>query len=113
MKTKKLEILAKLFPIIKVISIALITSAIGLEVWDIQAFITNNHLPNILNPALLIGRFALSAHFIEGIIAVYYTSSKNQMPIRYGIYTFFVGTIGLLELFAKDKTPDFSEKSEI
>jgi hypothetical protein len=42
----------KLFPIIKIISTALITSAIGLELWNLQTSITNNQLPSILTPAL-------------------------------------------------------------
>jgi S-adenosylmethionine:tRNA-ribosyltransferase-isomerase (queuine synthetase) len=89
----------KIFPVIKVISILVISSAVILEIWDIQALITNSHLPNSLHPVLLIARFALSAHFAEAIIAAYYAPSKNQMPIKYGTYTFFVGTVGLLELW--------------
>lgn len=82
------DIQQKLFSIIKLISIALITSAIGLEIWDIQSLITNSHLPNSLHPVLIIARFALSAHFVEGLIAAFYATSKNQMPIKYGTYTF-------------------------
>ncbi|MBD2386541.1 hypothetical protein [Cylindrospermum sp. FACHB-282] len=93
------DIKKKFFPVIKVISIALITSAIGLELWNIQALTTNSQLPSILNPALIIAHLALSGHFVEGIIAAYYAPSKNQIPIKYGTYTFFVGTVGLLELW--------------
>lgn len=96
------DIKVKLFPIIKVISITLITSAIGLELWNIQTSITNSQLPNFLTPSLIIAHVALSAHFLEGIIAAYYAPSQNQTPIKYGTYTFFVGTIGLLELFNKN-----------
>jgi type III secretory pathway component EscS len=92
----------KLFSVIKVISIVAIASAIGLELWHIQALTSNNHLPIILNRVLIIAHFALSAHFIEGIIAAFYAPGKNYQPIKYGIYTFFVGTIGLLELFSAD-----------
>ncbi|AFZ23335.1 hypothetical protein Cylst_1016 [Cylindrospermum stagnale PCC 7417] len=93
------DIQQKLSPIIKVISIVVITSAFFLEIWDIQALITNNELPKSLHPVLIIARFALSAHFVEALIAAYYAPSKNQMPIKYGVYTFFVGTVGLLELW--------------
>ncbi|BAZ31441.1 hypothetical protein NIES4074_39140 [Cylindrospermum sp. NIES-4074] len=89
----------KLFPVIKVISIGLIVSAIGLELWNIQALITNSQLPNGLHLILIIAHIALSAHFVEAIIAAYYAPSKNQTPVKYGIYTFFVGTVGLLELW--------------
>lgn len=43
----------------------------------------------------------MTIHFIEGIIAAYKAPLKNKIPINYGIYTFFVGTVGLLELFDK------------
>lgn len=91
----------KLFPVIKVISIVFITSAIGLELWNIQVLTANNSLPNILNPILIIAHLALSAHLAEAVVAAYYAPSKNKMPIKYGVYTFFVGTIGLLELRGK------------
>jgi hypothetical protein len=89
----------KLFPVIKVISIVVTTGAIALQLWDIQTFITNSQLPTILNPVLLVARFALTAHFIEGIIAGFYAPAKKQIPLKYGTYTFFVGTVGLLELW--------------
>lgn len=89
----------KLFPIIKIISTALITSAIGLELWNL-----NNQLPSILTPALIIAHIALSAHFIEALIAAYYAPTRNQTAIKYAIYTFFVGTVGLLELWENPDT---------
>ncbi len=109
----KLEyIKEKLFPAIKIISTVVITSAIGLEIWDIQALTSNTHLPIILNPILIIAHLALSAHLVEAIIAAYYAPTKNKTSIQYGIYTFFVGTIGLLELFENhSQIPDLSKKS--
>ncbi|WP_445632133.1 hypothetical protein [Nostoc sp. DSM 114167] len=89
----------KIYTFIKIISTALITSAIGLESWNIYAVITNIPLPSSLNPIFLIERFAMICHFIESIIAAFYAPSRQKMPIKYAIYTFFVGTIGLLELF--------------
>jgi hypothetical protein len=89
----------KLFPIIKIISTALITGAMGLELWNMQTSITNNQLPSILTPALIIAHIALSAHFMEALIAAYYAPIRNQTAIKYAIYTFFVGTVGLLELW--------------
>lgn len=93
------NIKTQLFSIIKIIATILITSAIALELWNIQTSITHNQLPKILTPALIIAHVALSAHFIEGIIAAYYAPTRNQTSIKYAIYTFFVGTVGLLELF--------------
>jgi hypothetical protein len=87
------------FPIIKVISIVLITTTIGLELWTIYANLNNSNIPSNLNPFLWVGTFAIVAHLIEAVIAAFYATSRNQTPIKYGIYTFFVGTVGLLELF--------------
>ncbi|MBD2251841.1 hypothetical protein [Nostoc parmelioides] len=87
--------------IIKVISTILISTAIGLELWNLYAVAANINIPGILNPIFWVERFAVSCHFLEGIIAAFYAPSKKKMPIQYGIYTFFVGTVGLLELFSK------------
>jgi uncharacterized protein with PQ loop repeat len=91
----------RLFTLIKIISIVFITSAIGLELWNIYALLTNNKIPVSLNPVFWIERFAIAIHLVEGVIAAYKAPSRNKTPIKYGTYTFFVGTVGLLELFDK------------
>ncbi|MFN6464868.1 MAG: hypothetical protein RMZ41_024040 [Nostoc sp. DedVER02] len=93
---------SKIFIFVKIISTVLITSAIGLESWNIYAVINNSNVPSSLNPIFWIERFAMTCHFIEAIIAAFYASSRKKMPIQYATYTFFVGTIGLLELFDRD-----------
>ncbi|BDI18700.1 hypothetical protein ANSO36C_45020 [Nostoc cf. commune SO-36] len=92
----------KIYTIVKIISTVLITSAIGLESWNIYALITDTNVPSSLNPIFWIERFAMTSHFIEGIIAAFYAPSRKKMPIKYATYTFFVGTIGLLELFDQE-----------
>ncbi|NET00192.1 MAG: hypothetical protein F6K62_03775 [Sphaerospermopsis sp. SIO1G2] len=94
----------KLFTIIKIIAFPLITAGIGLEIWNIQTLTNNTQLPTFLNPILILVHFALAAHFIEAIIAAIYAPTKNQPPIKYAIYTFFVGTVGLLELWENHDT---------
>jgi hypothetical protein len=91
----------KYFTVIKVISVILISSGIGLELWNTYASITHNYLSASLNPIFWIERFAITIHLVEGMIAAVYASSRKKMPIKYGAYTFFVGTVGLLELFDK------------
>jgi hypothetical protein len=49
---------------------------------------------------------ALSAHFLESIIAAYYAPSKDKIAFQYAVYTFFVGTVGLIELFDHDAQKD-------
>jgi hypothetical protein len=84
---------------IKIISTILIVGVLGLELrnlYAVQSQITPLDLPF---PLLWIGRFALVAHFLEGMVAFIYAPSRNQPAIASGIYTFFVGTVGLVELF--------------
>ncbi|MBW4563857.1 MAG: hypothetical protein KME32_22490 [Mojavia pulchra JT2-VF2] len=90
------------FPIIKIISSVLIASAIGLELWNIYAAINNIKVPNSLNPVFWIERIAVVSHLVEAVIAAFYAPSKQKMPLQYGTYTFFVGTVALLELFGKE-----------
>jgi hypothetical protein len=95
------QIKKKALSVIKFISTILIISAIGWELVNIYAALNNQKMPSNLNPLFWLGRFALVAHLIEGIIATVYASSKKKAPIQYGIYTFFVGTVGLWELFTE------------
>ncbi|MBD2210048.1 hypothetical protein H6G64_12215 [Calothrix sp. FACHB-156] len=93
----------KISPLIKVLSIVLISSAIGLELWNIYAITHNIQVPSSLNPIFWFERFAVFCHLIEAIIAGFYAPSRKKLPIQYATYTFFVGTVGLLELFDKSK----------
>ena len=82
----------------------LIVGVLGLELrnlYAVQSQMTPFDLPF---PLLWIGRFALVAHFLEGIVAFIYAPSRNQPAIASGIYTFFVGTVGLVELFELQET---------
>ncbi len=97
LKTTKI----KFYTLIKVISLVFITSAIGLELWNTYAWLTHSKVPSSLNPIFWIERFAITSHLIEGVIAASYAPSRNERPVKYGTYTFFVGTVGLLELFDK------------
>ncbi|NMF64863.1 hypothetical protein DP113_16770 [Brasilonema octagenarum UFV-E1] len=91
-----------IFTFVKVLSTVLITSAIGLELWNIYAVLTNTKVPSSLNPVFWIERFAVTIHFLEGVVAAFFAPSRKKTPLQYGTYTFFVGTIGLFELFQKE-----------
>jgi len=90
---------------IKVISTVLITSAVLLEAWHLISgtLLLSAHLM----PIVWIGRFAVAAHFIEGILAAAIAPSKGESSFKYAIYTFFVGTVGLFELIDDDQLPGF------
>jgi len=85
--------------LIKILSIVAIASAIALEAWNFYGNFTHQPLPHVLLLVLGLGRIALLSHLIEGIIAGIYAPAKEKNAVQYGIYTFFTGTVGLLELF--------------
>lgn len=89
---------------IKVISTIFISSAIGWELWNIYAVMNNISIPSRLNFIFWIERFAITAHLIEAVIAAFSAPKKQKTPIKYAIYTFFVGTVALIELFAKEES---------
>ncbi|CDN15188.1 hypothetical protein RintRC_3145 [Richelia intracellularis] len=37
---------------------------------------------------------------MEALVAAYFASKKDKSLVKYATYTFFVGTVGLLELFS-------------
>ncbi|RCJ25647.1 hypothetical protein A6S26_14975 [Nostoc sp. ATCC 43529] len=98
------EIGQKIAGFIKIVSIVLITGAIGLELGKIFGLLNTNEIPNNFTPIFGIARFALIAHLFEGIVAAIYARPKNKLPFQYGIYTFFVGTVGLVELFRQENS---------
>lgn len=89
---------------IKVISTGLITGAIALELTNLYAKTLNGAPLPGLDVVFWIGRLALVAHGIEGAIATILAPARSQKPLQYGIYTFFVGTVGLAELFQMPKS---------
>lgn len=74
--------------LIKVLSIVLITSAIGLELWHLQFLVTQSQPPPV--PFLILGFawFALIAHGIESLIAAVYARRQQRQPFSYAFYTF-------------------------
>lgn len=83
---------------IKIVSIVAISAALTLEASNLYLHLQNRSLPDSLNPVLWLAAVALIVHSIEGAIAAFKAKSQGKNPLSYGIYTFFVGTIGLKEL---------------
>ena len=88
----------KLFQIIKILSTILITGALGLEIWYLYLHFTDRMLPKKLYPILSIASIALAIHLITGSSAAFKANTLHKNFFTYGIYTFFVGFIGLWEL---------------
>ncbi len=84
--------------LIKTTSSILITGALGLELWNVYLLSNNAILPGNIKPFFWVGSVALVAHGVEGFIAAFLARDRNINPVAYGIYTFFVGFVGLKEL---------------
>lgn len=93
---------------IKILSTVLIGGAIALEGWNFYSQFAHHPLPSLLQPLQWLGRIALVSHLIEGIIAGVYTASSKKTALQAGVYTFFTGTLGLLELWG-DRPTSFSQ----
>ncbi|MBE9044862.1 hypothetical protein IQ255_10665 [Pleurocapsales cyanobacterium LEGE 10410] len=83
---------------IKFVSTVLITSALGLVWVNWYLHLHHQSLPTQLNSIYWVGIIALIVHGIEGLVAAFKANARNEQAIAYGIYTFFVGYIGLKEL---------------
>ncbi|MFB2836587.1 hypothetical protein [Floridanema evergladense] len=94
----------KLGSLLKVISPVVMVAAITLELWNLEARLSHGQFPSSLMLILVLGHLAIAVHLIEAVVAAIYAPAKKHKPIQYGIYIFFVGTVGLWELFESDTT---------
>ena len=76
--------------------------AIALDSNFIYLYLNNQEIPKFLVALFIIATLAIVIHFIEGIIGGFLAKNKDKNPLSYGIYTFFVGTIALYELFESE-----------
>lgn len=89
---------------IKLTSPFLMVGALFLDYNFIYSYSNNQEIPNFIKALTIIGTLAVIVHFIEGIVAIFIAKrSEIKNPLIYGIYTFFVGTIGLFELMEVDE----------
>ena len=81
--------------VVKTLSCAVISGALGLELCNV---LTHGYPYIDWQWLFWFGRFVLISHGIEAVAAAFYAPAKQKPALGYGIYTFFVGTIGLVEL---------------
>jgi hypothetical protein len=92
-----------LLPTIKILSTVLISGAIILEAWTLTSNFIDITLPEIWKTeifkwVIILAQVALISHFIEAIIAGFAAKYQGKNPLTSAVYTFFVGTVGLLEV---------------
>ncbi|MGB3495157.1 MAG: hypothetical protein WBA57_20680 [Elainellaceae cyanobacterium] len=100
------KVIALLKTLIKVTSIVLMSGAIALGGVTLYAVLSHQSVPSIPAPLLALGGFAVVAHLLEAIVAANLAPSRQKAVIPYAIYTFFVGTIGLQELWMIEAKED-------
>jgi len=89
----------RLVRLVKALAIGVTASALALELCNLYLWLNGNSSPlQGFNILFAFGRFVLICHGIEGAIAATLAPSKRQPRVWSGLYTFFVGTVGLLEL---------------
>ena len=84
--------------LIKIIATMVIVAALGLVGWNLYLHFQSKSLSTNLISLFWLGNIVLVAHTIEAVIAAIKAVSQAKNPWKYGIYTFFVGFIGLQEL---------------
>ncbi|MEL6496136.1 MAG: hypothetical protein AAFQ41_13595 [Cyanobacteria bacterium J06623_7] len=83
---------------IKVISSLAMTGALGLSGWNLYLHLQGQTLPTKFTALFWLASAALVAHGVEGLIAAVKVRGSDRHPFVYGVYTFFVGFVGLQEL---------------
>jgi len=96
--TKLINSLQYLTPIIKVAATTIITGAIFLELFNLGLHVFCNMTLQGWDLVFLFGRIALIAHALEAGVASVLAPSINKSAWKFGIYTFFVGTVGIMEI---------------
>ena len=91
---------------IAIVSTVVMTGALGLLGGKIYLQFQGKSLPDGLNALFWLASIALIAHTIQGAIAAFKANSSDRNPLTSGIYTFFVGTVGLLKLSEKNSKPN-------
>lgn len=86
---------------IKIVSILAITGALGLEAANLYLLLQGKSLPSNLSAVFWLANIALIVHSMQGFVAASKARSHDENPLTCGIYTFFVGFIGLKELEQK------------
>lgn len=92
---------------IKITSTLLISGAIMLEAWNDISHFLDRTLPDLFKWVIIIGRVALISHLLEAIVAGFSAKNQGKNTLKSAVYTFFVGTVGLLEVLDRTRNPVF------
>ncbi|MDJ1173830.1 hypothetical protein [Roseofilum capinflatum] len=91
---------------IKVGATLLMSGAIALESYNLIHPFIDWSAPTAIVGLIILERLAVIVHIVEAIAAAYFAPSHQQPPLKTALYTFFVGTVGLLELLKGELQED-------
>jgi hypothetical protein len=90
------------YTLMKGIASGVTLGAIGVELWGrIPGIFPQVPFP-LPNFFPIGAHIVLIAHGMEGVVAAAIARRSYKNPFTIGLYTFFVGTIALMELFSRD-----------
>ena len=84
--------------LIKILSPILIVGALYVDGTILYDWLQGLDCPKAFIAIGAVGSVALAAHMFEGIVAAAMAKKRGLNSWRYGIYTFFVGTVAFVDL---------------
>ena len=89
--------------LIKILSPIVMIGAIIMDLTIAYRWNQNLEIPKLFKALGAVGSVALTVHTFEGIIASTMAKAKGLNPLRFGIYTFLVGTVAFVDLLDEDE----------
>lgn len=84
--------------IIKISSIVVIITALGLEIANFLPLAPEITTLSWFKIGIWLAAIPLVSHLVEAIIGVIYAYRQGLNPLKTAIYIFFTGTVGLVEI---------------
>ena len=88
--------------LIKILSPIVMIGAIAIDLTLAYRWNQNLEIPKLLKALGALGTVTLSVHTFEGLIASAMAQKKGLNPLRFGIYTFLVGTVAFIDLLSDE-----------
>ena len=88
--------------LVKILSPVVMLVALGVNGMIAYDWQQGLGVPKVYQVLGAMGSVALLVHFVESVVAAIIALRQGLNPLRYGIYTFLVGTVAFLDLMKTD-----------
>ncbi len=92
--------------LIKIVSPILIIGALYIDGTIISQMLEGRDISKMFIALGGVGSVVIVAHALEGIVAGAMAHKQGLNPLRYGIYTFLVGTVAFIDLMDTDHSSE-------